>query len=61
MQAARFESGLDNSPMYDQVTWNASVDKMLIYDVSRILLRPLPSLLYLRAPARVQNRWDRLV
>ena len=24
---------MDNSPMYDEVTWNASVDKMLIYDV----------------------------
>ena len=24
---------MDNSPMYDQVTWNASLDKMLIYDV----------------------------
>ena len=55
-QAAIWETGMDNSPMYDQVTWNASVDKMLIYDVSRILLLlPLPSLLYLRVPARVQN------
>ena len=24
---------MDNSPMYDQVTWNASLNKMLIYDV----------------------------
>ena len=32
-QAAIWETGMDNSPMYDQVTWNSSVDKMLIYDV----------------------------
>jgi putative isomerase len=60
-QAAIWETGMDNSPMYDQVTWNASVDKMLIYDVSHIILLSLLSLLYLRVPARVQNRWDRLV
>ena len=32
-QAAIWETGMDNSPMYDQVTWNATVNKMLIYDV----------------------------
>ena len=32
-QAAIWETGMDNSPMYDQVTWNATANKMLIYDV----------------------------
>jgi len=32
-QAAIWETGMDNSPMYDQVTWSAAQNKMLIYDV----------------------------
>lgn len=32
-QAAIWETGMDNSPMYDEVTWNSSLNKMLIYDV----------------------------
>ena len=32
-QAAIWETGMDNSPMYDQVTWSANASKMLIYDV----------------------------
>eukprot|EP01047_Picozoa_sp_COSAG01_P130548 COSAG01_NODE_60150_length_296_cov_0.786802_2_plen_49_part_01 len=38
MQDARFESGLDNSPMYDGGNWNPSAaqfsdNKMQLYDV----------------------------
>eukprot|EP01062_Namystynia_karyoxenos_P016792 TRINITY_DN16186_c0_g1_i1.p1 TRINITY_DN16186_c0_g1~~TRINITY_DN16186_c0_g1_i1.p1 ORF type:complete len:784 (+),score=289.83 TRINITY_DN16186_c0_g1_i1:70-2352(+) len=33
MQNARYESGLDNSPMYDGQFWNSSTQQMGLYDV----------------------------
>eukprot|EP00658_Telonema_sp_P-2_P034540 TRINITY_DN25205_c0_g1_i2.p1 TRINITY_DN25205_c0_g1~~TRINITY_DN25205_c0_g1_i2.p1 ORF type:complete len:721 (+),score=172.82 TRINITY_DN25205_c0_g1_i2:163-2325(+) len=33
MQAARYESGLDNSPMYDGEFYNTSSHRMMLYDV----------------------------
>jgi hypothetical protein len=33
MQGARFESGLDNSPMYDGNFWNSTTRQMEMYDV----------------------------
>ena len=32
-QAAIWETGMDNSPMYDAVTWDANQSKLLIFDV----------------------------
>lgn len=35
-QAAIWETGMDNSPMYDQVTWAPDVNKMLVIDNLRL-------------------------
>ena len=51
MQAARYESGLDNSPMYDGEFFNTTTSHMMLYDVgmSSMVAMELQALANLRA------------